>query len=289
MLNVPAAGETLRYRVTGMDCARCAEKIQSAVAKLPGVTEARVSIASSMMILQVDKAERCEPVIKATVDELGYRLARQEDSADTGSESAKALVHRTRPYRQALVAVVVINVGYGLIEFVAGFVARSQALKADALDFVGDGLISFLGLLATGWSLAWRAKSALIQGYFLAALGALILLNTGYRILALDPPKAELMGWFGIAALTSNVTAALILLPHRSGDANVRAVWLFSRNDALGNLAVVMAAGLVILTGKAWPDLLVAVIIAGLFLQSAWSIVRDAHVDLREARTLSPS
>ena len=92
------------------------------------------------------------------------------------------------------------------------------------------------------------------------------------------------MGLFGIIALVVNVVAAMVLIPHRTGDANVRAVWLFSRNDAIGNAAVVVAAGLVAWTGTAWPDLAVAVVIAGLFLQSSWSIVRDARNDLREAR-----
>lgn len=290
MPNTPAVAETLRYRVTGMDCSSCAEKIQSAVIKLPGVEAARVSIASSMMTLKVDKAERRTPVIEATVAELGYQLDRDEVVAnDDEREIAKGLSHITPSYRRALWAVVLINVGYGLVEIVAGFVARSQALKADALDFVGDGLISFLGLLAIGWSLAWRAKAALIQGYFLAALGLGVLLNTGYRVLVLNQPEAELMGAFGIVALVANVAAALILIPHRKGDANVRAVWLFSRNDALGNLAVVVAAGLVFWTKTAWPDLVVAVIIGGLFLQSAWSIVRDARADLRESQALSPA
>lgn len=290
MPNTPSVAETLRYRVTGMDCSSCAEKIQAAVTKLPGVEAARVSIASSMMTLKVDKAERRTPVIEATVTELGYQLDREEAVATNDErEIGKDLSHVTPSYRRALWAVVLINVGYGLVEIFAGFVARSQALKADALDFVGDGLISFLGLLAIGWSLAWRAKAALIQGYFLAALGLGVLLNTGYRVLILNQPEAQLMGAFGIVALVANVTAALILIPHRKGDANVRAVWLFSRNDALGNLAVVVAAGLVFWTKTAWPDLVVAVIIGGLFLQSAWSIVRDARADLREAHALSPA
>lgn len=96
------------------------------------------------------------------------------------------LGHITPAYRRALWIVVGLNVGYGLVEMVGGFVSGSQALKADALDFLGDGLISFLGLLAIGWSLAWRARSALIQGLFLAALGLGVLATTGYRVLVLN-------------------------------------------------------------------------------------------------------
>jgi Co/Zn/Cd efflux system component len=174
-------------------------------------------------------------------------------------------------------------VGYGLIEMVGGFISGSQALKADALDFLGDGLITFLGVLAIGWSLVWRARSALIQGLFLGALGLGVLANTAYRVLVQQQPEAELMGLFAVIALVVNVVAVLPLLPHRAGDANVRAVWLFSRNDAIGNAAVVVAAGLVAWTNTAWPDLVVAAVIAGLFLQSSWSIIRDARADLRVA------
>ncbi|MCR0984091.1 cation diffusion facilitator family transporter [Roseomonas populi] len=201
--------------------------------------------------------------------------------SDDDDDLPKDLAHITPAYRRALWIVVGLNVGYGLVEMVGGFVSGSQALKADALDFLGDGLISFLGLLAIGWSLAWRARSALIQGLFLAVLGVGVLATTGYRVLVLNQPEAGLMGLFAVVALAVNVASAAVLIPHREGDANVRAVWLFSRNDAIGNLAVVVAAGLVWWTGTAWPDLAVAVVIAGLFLQSARSIIRDARADLK--------
>jgi cation diffusion facilitator family transporter len=201
--------------------------------------------------------------------------------SDDDDDLPKDLAHITPAYRRALWIVVGLNVGYGLVEMVGGFVSGSQALKADALDFIGDGLISFLGLLAIGWSLAWRARSALLQGLFLAVLGVGVLATTGYRVLVLNQPEAGLMGLFAVVALVVNVASAAVLIPHREGDANVRAVWLFSRNDAIGNLAVVVAAGLVWWTGTAWPDLAVAVVIAALFLQSAWSIIRDARADLR--------
>jgi cation diffusion facilitator family transporter len=203
--------------------------------------------------------------------------------SDDDDDLPRDLAHITPAYKRALWIVVGLNVGYGLVEMVGGFISGSQALKADALDFLGDGLISLLGLLAIGWSLAWRARSALIQGLFLAALGVGVLATTGYRVLVLYQPEAELMGLFGIVALAVNVAAAAVLIPHRTGDANVRAVWLFSRNDAIGNAAVVVAVGLVWWTGTPWPDLAVAVVIAGLFLQSAWSIIRDARRDLAEA------
>jgi Co/Zn/Cd efflux system component len=195
----------------------------------------------------------------------------------------KDLSHITPAYRKALWIIVLLNVGYGLVEIIGGFLADSQALKADALDFLGDGSITFLGLLAIGWGLKLRARSALIQGIFLGVMGMAILAYTIYRTQVLHTPEAGLMGAFGFIALLINVIAAIILLPHRKGDANVRAVWLFSRNDALGNIMVVIAAGFVFLTGTSWPDLIVATIIASLFLQSSWSIIKDARNDLKKS------
>lgn len=184
-------------------------------------------------------------------------------------------------YKRSLWIVVLLNAGYGIIEMIGGILSRSQALQADALDFLGDGLITLLGIVAIAWGSRWRARSALIQGLFLGALGLGVLVSTAYRIFVQTVPEAEVMGLLGGIALAVNLAAAAVLVPHRRGDANMRAVWLFSRNDALGNIAVVIAAVLVAWTRRPWPDLMVAVVIAGLFLQSSWSIIRHALSDLR--------
>jgi cation diffusion facilitator family transporter len=197
----------------------------------------------------------------------------------------KDLSHITPAYRRALWTVVLLNVGYGIAEMIGGFIADSQALKADALDFLGDGSITFLGILAIGWSLKWRARSALIQGIFLGILGITILANTIYRTQVLHLPEAGLMGIFGFIAFLINIIAAVVLIPHRKGDSNARAVWHFSRNDALGNILVVIAAGLVFWTDTSWPDLIVAGVITILFLQSSWSIIKDARKDLKDKTT----
>lgn len=200
----------------------------------------------------------------------------------TDDDLPKDLSHITPAYRRALWVVVLLNVGYGISEMIGGLLADSQALKADALDFLGDGSITLLGLLAIGWSLKLRASSALIQGIFLGAMGISILAYTIYRTQVLHTPEAGLMGIFGLIALLVNVVAAVVLLPHRKGDANVRAVWLFSRNDALGNILVVVAAGFVFWTGTSWPDLIAAGIIAVIFLQSSRSIIKDARNELKK-------
>ncbi|MGY5142689.1 MAG: cation transporter [Nitrosopumilus sp.] len=192
----------------------------------------------------------------------------------------KDLAHITPAYRRALWIVVLLNVGYGLAEIIGGLIADSQALKADALDFLGDGSITFIGLLAIGWSLRLRARTALLQGIFLAVMGIGVLGYTIYRTQVLQTPEAELMGFLGVGALLINVISVIILLPHRKGDANIRAVWLFSRNDAFGNILVIIAAGFVFWTSTSWPDLIAAGIIASLFLQSSWSIIKDARREL---------
>lgn len=266
----------VRYRVTGMDCSSCAAKIEGAVRNLVGIETIRVSIASQEMTLRLRGDVDPLPALEQTVTDLGYRIAR----LDLEQDGKPSPTHVTSSYRRALWMVILLNLGYGAIEIVGGTVAGSQSLKADALDFLGDGLISLLGLIAIGWGVKARARAALLQGLFLGALGFGVLACTFYRVFVLHQPNAELMGLFGVIALAVNVAAAIVLIPHRKGDANVRAVWLFSRNDAIGNAAVVAAAGLVYWTGTPWPDLIVALAISALFLHSAWSIISDARADL---------
>lgn len=262
-----------------MDCASCAGKIEKAV-RSAGVESPKVSTASQILTLDVAQDDGRLGAVERAVAEAGYHLDRLP--AGAAAESQDSRTHITAGYRRALWVVIALNVGFGIVEMIGGFLAGSQALKADALDFLGDGLITFLGVLAIGWSLLWRARSALIQGVFLGVLGMGVIGNTVWRAFAHQPVEAELMGVVALVALAVNVAAALVLVPHRAGDANVRAVWLFSRNDAIGNAAVVVAAALVALTGSAWPDLIVAFAIAALFLHSSWVIVRDALRDITE-------
>jgi Co/Zn/Cd efflux system component len=186
-------------------------------------------------------------------------------------------------YRRALWIVVILNLGFGVIEAVGGFLARSQALKADSLDFLGDGSITLVGLLALSWPEQRRAKVALAQGWFLAVLGVGVIGAALARMLNATLPEAELMGGLGVVGLLVNVAAAASLMRFREGgDANAKAIWLFSRNDAIANMAVIAAAALVHALGSAWPDLVVAGVIAALFIHSAQEIIGDARSELRE-------
>jgi cation diffusion facilitator family transporter len=198
------------------------------------------------------------------------------NEASCGCAGEPARAQHDPAYRRALLIVVVLNLGFGVAELFGGFIADSQALKADSLDFLGDGSISLLGLLALAWAPRARSNIALSQGLFLGALGVGVICFAIWRALNATAPDAELMGAIGVVALAINVASALVLARFREGDANVRAIWLFSRNDALANVAVIAAAGLVAWTGSAWPDLAVAGVIALLFLHSAYEIVTGA-------------
>ncbi|WP_170831494.1 cation transporter [Jannaschia faecimaris] len=261
-----------------MDCSKDAAQIERA-AQSAGVAPGAVKVSLATHIMTLAAPEAHLPEIELAVAKTGYRFDRIEANATEQQHAA----HQDPAYRRALWIIVILNIGYGIVEMIGGVLAGSQAVKADALDFVGDGLITFLGLLAIGWSLIWRARSALIQGVFLGVLGLGVLATTLWKVITQTMPDAALMGLFGLIALVVNVLAVLPLMRFRKGDANMRAVWLFSRNDAIGNAAVVVAAGLVAWLGSAWPDLIVALGIAGLFLHSSWSIIQDAQADLKSS------
>lgn len=189
-------------------------------------------------------------------------------------------------YKRALWAVIAINATMFAVEMGAGTFAGSQALKADALDFLGDTATYTITLFVIGMPLVWRARAALFKGLSLGAMGLWVLGSTAYHVLVLGVPQAEVMGAIGFLALVANLTSVLLLLKYRDGDANVRSVWLCSRNDAIGNLAVIGAASGVWATGTAWPDLIVAGIMASLFLWSSAQIVRQALTELRTPQSL---
>ena len=186
-------------------------------------------------------------------------------------------------YKRVLWIVIAINGIMFLVEMAAGRLAGSQALQADALDFLGDTLTYGLSLAVIGRSLATRANAALLKGVSLLAMGLWVFGATAYQVLVLGLPDAEVMGLIGVLALAANVASVMLLMRYKDGDANVRSVWLCSRNDAIGNVAVMVAALGVWGTATSWPDLIVAFGIAGLFLHSSWAIIRDARADLKAA------
>lgn len=184
-------------------------------------------------------------------------------------------------YKAILWIVIAINASMFVVEIGASLAADSMSLRADALDFLGDSLTYGLTLLAIGHSLRWRASAAMFKGLTLLLMGLWVLGSTLYRVLILGVPNGMIMGSVAMLAFAANMISVLLLLRYRDGDANVRSVWLCSRNDAIGNLAVMVAAVAVYYTQTQWPDLVVAFFMALLFLHSACLIIRQARSELR--------
>lgn len=184
-------------------------------------------------------------------------------------------------YKAVLWLVIGINAAMFLTEMIAGRLAGSQALQADALDFLGDTLTYGLSLAVIGAGLRIRATAALFKGASLTVLGLWVLASTAYQLFVLGLPRAEIMGGVGLLALAANLASVLLLMRYKDGDANVRSVWLCSRNDAVGNVVVMAAALGVWGSATAWPDLAVAAVMAGLFLNSSFLILRQALAEYR--------
>lgn len=189
-------------------------------------------------------------------------------------------------YRRILWVVIAINAAMFAIETVAGRLAGSQALQADALDFLGDTLTYGLSLAVIGQSLRVRSSAALLKGASLLLMGLWVFASTLWQVLVFGLPRAEFMGAIGFMALAANLASVLLLARYKDGDANVRSVWLCSRNDAIGNVVVMIAAALVWWLASPWPDLVVAFIMAGLFLHSAQLILRQAIREWRSGEDL---
>lgn len=186
-------------------------------------------------------------------------------------------------WRRAVWIALIINAIMFGVEIFAGVTAHSAALKADALDFLGDSANYAISLGVAGMALTWRARAAMLKGATLFALGVWVIGSTGYAAFAGTLPQAETMGIVGGLALAANAAVAFILYRFRSGDANMRSVWICSRNDAIGNVAVVAAALGVFGTGSGWPDLIVAAILATLGISGGIQIMRQAAAELRPA------
>jgi len=186
-------------------------------------------------------------------------------------------------YKRRLWIVIAINAAMFVVEMTAGQLARSQALQADALDFLGDALTYGISLAVIGASIRVRTNAALVKALSLLLMGLWVLGSTIYRVIYVGVPEAEIMGVIGLMALIANLASVMLLVRYKDGDANVRSVWLCSRNDAIGNVAVMIAALGVWGTATGWPDLIVAGIMASLFLSSAIQIFRQALAERRES------
>jgi Co/Zn/Cd efflux system component len=184
-------------------------------------------------------------------------------------------------WRTVLWIALAVNLTMFLGEIVAGIASGSRALQADALDFLGDSANYAISLGVAGMALRWRSRAAVVKGATIFAFGAYVLVTSIVAALGDGVPRAETMGIVGAIALVANGGVALMLYRYRSGDANMRSVWICSRNDAIGNLAVLAAAIGVFGTGSQWPDLAVAAVMATLGLVGGAQILHQASNELR--------
>jgi Co/Zn/Cd efflux system component len=188
-------------------------------------------------------------------------------------------------YRRVLWVALAINALMFGVELAGGLHAQSVSLLADAVDFLGDAANYGISLLVLGLAPVWRARAALIKGLSMAGFGVFVLGRAAWSAASGSAPEPVTMGAIGALALLANVAVAVMLYAWREGDANMRSVWLCSRNDAIGNLAVMAAALGVLGTGSGWPDLLVAVIMGTLALTAAQAVIRQARRELRPLAT----
>jgi Co/Zn/Cd efflux system component len=193
--------------------------------------------------------------------------------------------HRDNPaYRRTLWIVLVINALMFGVEIGSGLAAGSASLQADALDFLGDAGNYAISLFVVGMALRYRAAAALAKGATMGVFGFWVLAVTGWHAWHETLPQAATMGVVGVAALAANGASFGLLWRHRGGDANMRSAWICTRNDVIGNLAVLFAALGVFGTGTRWPDVAVACVMAGFALQGALVVVRQSSRELRTAR-----
>ena len=184
-------------------------------------------------------------------------------------------------FRKALWIALVVNLIMFVVEIISGWQSGSVSLLADAVDFLGDAANYALSLFVLGLATVWRSRTALLKGITMAGFGLFILARVLWQWHAGVVPQAEVMGVVGLLALIANVSVAVLLYAFREGDANMQSVWLCSRNDAIGNMAVMLAAAGVFGTGQAWPDLVVALIMATLALSAARQVIKSSVMELK--------
>ena len=198
-------------------------------------------------------------------------------NCDTACEARPA----SPVYRRALWAALVLNALMFGVEIVASFRAESVSLLADAIDFLGDAGNYAVALFVLGLAPIWRSRTALWKGWLMVGYGVFVLGKSAWQWTAGIVPEPFTMTWVSLLALAVNIGVAFLLYAHRNGDAQARSVWLCSRNDALGNLAVIAAAGGVWASSSGWPDIAVALVLAWLALSSGTSVIRHARQELR--------
>jgi len=201
-------------------------------------------------------------------------------SASCCSNSACSKPPVDARYRKVLWVALALNAIMFAVELAASWKSGSVSLLADSIDFFGDAGNYAISLAVLGMAMAARSKAAVFKAACMGAFGVFVLAKAAWNLHTGTPPEAATMGIVGLIALAVNGSVATLLYRFRTGDANMRSVWICSRNDALGNIAVMLAALGVLGTGNAWPDLLVAGVMGILALSGSWSVLKQARVEL---------
>jgi Co/Zn/Cd efflux system component len=178
--------------------------------------------------------------------------------------------------RRVLYAVLWINAAMFLVESVAGIAAHSTALLADSVDMLGDAIVYGFSLYVISRGIVWQARAAMLKGVIMAAFGVGVLVQVVVKIAHGLAPTVGLMGSVGTLALAANLFCLLLLWRRRGDDINMRSAWVCSRNDVIGNVGVLVAAAAVALTGSPWPDIIIGLAVAAVFVRSAVQIIREA-------------
>ncbi|MFZ7267231.1 cation transporter [Avibacterium avium] len=195
--------------------------------------------------------------------------------------SSNQPIHQSPKYKKALWIVLILNLSMFFVEIVMGIKSGSTSLLSDSLDFLGDSANHLISLIVLPMALSYRAKASMVKGLTMGVFGLFILITTIYRAFYGEIPSYSEMSIVGFLALLVNVSALLILLKFRDGDSNVRSVWVCSRNDAIGNVAVILAGIAVYFFQSKYPDLIVAFILAFLALQASQEIIKRAWVEVK--------
>lgn len=183
--------------------------------------------------------------------------------------------------KNVLIIVLLINFVMFIVEFTYGLLSNSTALLSDSLDMLGDATVYAFSLYVINRSIRWKAKAALLKGVIITLFGFYVLGEAVHKAMSDILPVAHTMGVIGFIALVANSCCLLLLLKHKEDDINMRSTWICSRNDIIANFGVLLAAGLVYLLESKWPDIIIGLLTAGVFLKSAFSILTDSVATIK--------
>lgn len=260
------------FHLPGMDCPTEENLVRLALNRHPDLTVRQVNAARGMVV--ISHAGSPEAALEALSPlGMGARLVSTDPEADVDPAPHDGQADES-PERGTLWVVLGINATMFVVELVAGLLAQSSGLIADSLDMLADAAVYGIALAAVGGSLAAQRRSARISGLLQLALACLVLVDVVRRAVAGSEPVSGAMMAVGLLALAANLTSLALLSRHRRGGVHLRASWIFSTNDVIANLGVILAGVVVSLTGSAWPDLVIGTLVALLVASGGWRILR---------------